>query len=125
MVLLIPNYASYEHTTVTYLYTFTSIFLIYYTDSGSQVVVLVLTFMVHVTFGQAVIYEQSFTVSDTIETLLYIVLAFMGASILAMTITFISKLNNRIEQAYEGQKGLLNSMHEGLLIFAETAPKPD
>ena len=125
IVLLIPNYASYEHTTATYLYAFTSTFLIYYTDSGSQVIVLTLTFIVHVTFGQAVVYKRPFKISDTIETLLYVILAFIGTSILAMTITFISKLNNRIEQAYEGQKGLLNSMHEGLLIFAEAPARPN
>ena len=117
VALMIANDSNFVYSNIMYLYIFGIYTLMSYNDKGSQMLIMAVTFSIHVTFGQAVVYLKPFGTFQIIEATMYIMIFCITASCVSMSLVHLGRVHNQLDQAFEGHKSLLNGMHEGLVIF--------
>lgn len=97
VALMIANEANYNYTNIGYLYVFGIMIICYYNDKGSQLLMITLTYAIHITFGQAVVYQKPYEAFSIVEVTLYVIFFFITCSLMAMSFVHIGRLHNELD----------------------------
>ena len=98
----IPNWASYEYTQTQYIYLFSLIFLLFFCDSGRQIICSGLVLAWHGIFALFWMYNRPLSVLHVFWNL---VLAFMFTitmTFIGMQIVYVKQINSSLQLANEG-----------------------
>ena len=71
--------------------------IMYYTDKVSQLLIVSATFLIHVTFGQAVVYLKPYGVFSIIEATMLSIFFFIAGSSVAMSFLHMVRLNVQLD----------------------------
>ena len=104
------------------LQVFCMFFIVLYCDEGRQIVISVLSFMWCVFFNM-VAYKKEISIGSLAVCFMMSLCFLMGATFLGVVFSYITNVNDKLQQSNEQNVKLLNGMHEGVLILSNEQDK--
>ena len=96
------------------------VFVMYYTDSGAQLIAISVRQLVMVFFYESYLYMVKLTVPIILLKLALVFGVFVLNSLLAIIVIYISSMHTRMKIFNLENIKLLDGMHEGLLILSKS-----
>ena len=97
-------------------------FMILYCDEGRQIVFSALSFIWCVFFNM-VAYKKEISIGSLASCVMLSLAYLMAAVFLGVVISYVTNVNDKLQQSNEQNVKLLNGMHEGVLILSNEQDK--